>query len=648
MKIQAKLFIILMLFLGIMLVSKLESYADSSSNIPYVDIVKAEVERRLPEEYDSYCFVNQYNSTNDYNYYSIVYYNSDSSIVSTSDGYYVFSANLLSDVKICQFWSCCYSRSDRDFSYFKFTMTDNFLSPTNGNYYVRDLNRYFSGYVECVSNRVIYSSNATQESLINKFYDDLSFIDGGVEGDKINLYQLNLTDKNFNNTTHTFTLNTTEEDIYYEELTNLINSHKNYCLYLTDYSRLLTYENPKLTSNLVSGSYLLSGYIDFLVSENAYFYFSPHYNRVKSSSGDYISGTVTDKAKRFFFTLVYSDDSDSTYFSISKDNGSLWALSDTVNDGNSTSDLLEDIKNSYFIGSNQTIYYAKEDNNYILDGLTNSIYYKGCSDSVYYQKYGNSTMKTRGDDSYSYNFSFSGGGVRYFYLNDYTFEDDISNMNQSLNDKKENSTVIIDTSEGKSQLIPADNTTYTYIYNYVTNETESAEDEKHIETERNPFISDSNTDDTTGWSIWDFLKGIFSTIGEIVSKLGNLVSDLINGLISLFVPSGEFFSNLFGDLNDWFSLKLGFIFYPFELLTSVLNRIANIEFTNPILNIPDIREPVTGQVLFHAITFNFNDLLTQHESFQIMHSIYLTFVDVIIILGLVNLLRKKFEEVTTK
>lgn len=413
---------------------------------------------------------------------------------------------------------------------------------------------------------------------------------------------------------------------------------------------MLTYQNKTLNSPLASGSYLLSGYIDFLISEKAYFYYSPHYNRIRSTSGDYRGEPLTNYMKRFFFTLVYSDDSDDTYFTISENNGTLWALSDYISEDTDTQSVqLEDIKNSYFIGSNQTIFYGNETNDYVLDTLSNSIYYIGCSDSTYYQEYSVVTdIKHRGRDKHTYSFGFNGGGVKYFYLDNDTFSTEIEETKEFIQKQKEIHVIIIDTSDGKSSIIPSDNTTQTYIYNYVTNETTPEEDEKHTEKDRNPFTSDKDKDDTSNWSIWDFLKGIFEAIGELAKTIGSLVSDLISGLISLIVPSGDFFSSLFDDLQDWFSLKLGFIFYPFELIANILGRIANIEYANPVLNIPDICEPLTGEILFHAVTFNFNDLLEEHESFQTMHNIYLTIVDVIIIFSLVNLLRKKFEEVTMK
>lgn len=495
------------------------------------------------------------------------------------------------------------------------------------------------------------ADNCFVYSTLDVYDIDGNIILSGVSNEptttKHDIFQLNLTDKNFNNSQHTFTLNTDENSVNYSEITDLIENNNKYCIYVTDYTRLLTFSDNSFYATLEGGSYLLSGYIDFLVSDNAYFYFSPHYNRIKVCSGDYRGHDMTTYTKRYFFNLVYSDDSDDAYFTILDDNGMLWALSDYVNDGTTgQSEKISDFKNTYFIGSNQTIYYAQEDSNYILDSLTDSIYYG----------------KNRGEDTHVYNFAFSGGNTKEFYLSKATFDDDVSTHNNSIIEKspvivtEETQSqetppvappVIYDTSDGQSSVIPQDETTYTYPQNTVTDETSSEDDLAHVEPERVPYTSTDTNDDTSNWSLWDFIKGIFEKIGNVLEGIGNLVTDLISGLISLFVPSSDFFGNVFTDLNDWFEIKLGFIFYPFQFFMNFFDRLLNIEFTEPIISIPDIKEPFSDEILIHAVEFNFNSLL-EDERINTAHNYYLMFVDVILIIGFINLLKNKFEEVTNK
>ena len=120
---------------------------------------------------------------------------------------------------------------------------------------------------------------------------------------------------------------------------------------------------------------------------------------------------------------------------------------------------------------------------------------------------------------------------------------------------------------------------------------------------------------------------------------------LLNLFKSVFIPSDDFLSNYFNDLFDWFTDRLGFLGYPVELFVDILNRILNINFADPVINIPDIPEPFTGELLIHSTTFNFNDLL-ENDVLKTVHDIYLILVDAVIIFALVNLAKNKFEEVT--
>ena len=151
-------------------------------------------------------------------------------------------------------------------------------------------------------------------------------------------------------------------------------------------------------------------------------------------------------------------------------------------------------------------------------------------------------------------------------------------------------------------------------------------------------------------------KNIFEKIGEILSYLNpfsekffayKLVSLLLDGLKSLFVPSDEFFNTFFTNLKEWFSDRLGFLFYPFELIIDILNKIMNINFSEPVFEIPDINEPFTNSKLISATSYNLNDLL-KNNIFKTVHNIYLLCVDAFIVFGLVNLAKRKFEEVTNK
>lgn len=87
--------------------------------------------------------------------------------------------------------------------------------------------------------------------------------------------------------------------------------------------------------------------------------------------------------------------------------------------------------------------------------------------------------------------------------------------------------------------------------------------------------------------------------------------------------------------------------YPLELILNILNKILNINFSEPIINIPDIKEPFSGEILIFSNSFNFNSLL-ENDILKNVHDIYLILVDAVIVFGFVNLLKNKLEEVTDK
>jgi len=149
--------------------------------------------------------------------------------------------------------------------------------------------------------------------------------------------------------------------------------------------------------------------------------------------------------------------------------------------------------------------------------------------------------------------------------------------------------------------------------------------------------------------LWEFLTNIISYLNPFSEDFFayQLINILLDGLNGLFVPKYNYFSDYFNELNNWFSERLGFLYYPLELLFDLLDRMLNINFKDPIINIPDIKEPTTNITLIKATSFNFNSLL-DNSVFSNVHNIYLLIVDAGIYIGLVALLMKKYEEVMTK
>lgn len=88
-------------------------------------------------------------------------------------------------------------------------------------------------------------------------------------------------------------------------------------------------------------------------------------------------------------------------------------------------------------------------------------------------------------------------------------------------------------------------------------------------------------------------------------------------------------------LLQYFKQRFGFLTYPFEFISDFFKRILNINFTEPIIRIPELREPFYNYKIFNGVEFNFNSLL-DNSFYLYLHNIYLVAVDFILIIGLIK------------
>lgn len=65
-------------------------------------------------------------------------------------------------------------------------------------------------------------------------------------------------------------------------------------------------------------------------------------------------------------------------------------------------------------------------------------------------------------------------------------------------------------------------------------------------------------------------KGIFASITDF---FGGFFDNLINSIIGIFVPSSDEMSELFDELNNFFSDTFGFLYYPFEFLIKAFDAL---------------------------------------------------------------------------
>lgn len=126
------------------------------------------------------------------------------------------------------------------------------------------------------------------------------------------------------------------------------------------------------------------------------------------------------------------------------------------------------------------------------------------------------------------------------------------------------------------------------------------------------------------------------------SAIGGFFENLLNGIMSLFIPSTEYFTQFFNDFNTWMEEHFGALYYPIALIVDVLQRLAALPVDQqPSITLPGVT--IQGQKLWDETTykFDFSDGLGLNTIYQL----YLTVVDCIIAIGLVNLAKRKMEEI---
>lgn len=130
--------------------------------------------------------------------------------------------------------------------------------------------------------------------------------------------------------------------------------------------------------------------------------------------------------------------------------------------------------------------------------------------------------------------------------------------------------------------------------------------------------------------------------GDISSM--NCFFDEMNKYADSLSPTISEKGNKFQELLNYFKDRFGFLTYPFEFLIDFFNRVLNINYSEPVLHIPELKEPFSNNKILDSIDYNFNSLL-ENNTFSYLYNIYLIAVDFIIIVLFIFLCKKVIEEV---
>lgn len=181
------------------------------------------------------------------------------------------------------------------------------------------------------------------------------------------------------------------------------------------------------------------------------------------------------------------------------------------------------------------------------------------------------------------------------------------------------------------------------------------EQNQTIINQNDTIINQNKEAENTRKGIWETIKGIPRTIGtffdNLGTKIGNFFKELLDGILEglkkLFIPEDDYFKNWFDDFKTYFEEKLGFIATPFTIIIDFVNSYLNLSSSNDIIiDVPDITVPnFEENKIISATTFNWSQTLRSKQALNALWQLYLSFIDVYLILNFINLCENKYNRI---
>lgn len=127
--------------------------------------------------------------------------------------------------------------------------------------------------------------------------------------------------------------------------------------------------------------------------------------------------------------------------------------------------------------------------------------------------------------------------------------------------------------------------------------------------------------------------------------LDKYTSSSIDVNIREFISSNIYNISDFGTrIEIWVKEHFGVLIFPFEFIFKLCDRILKIEEAEPILHIPELKDPFFNYKILDATDFNFNSIL-ENNFVKTIYNIYLVAVDCIFIFVFLIFCKRTFEEV---
>lgn len=142
--------------------------------------------------------------------------------------------------------------------------------------------------------------------------------------------------------------------------------------------------------------------------------------------------------------------------------------------------------------------------------------------------------------------------------------------------------------------------------------------------------------------VLNFFNNFFTWLGDLLTEY--VINPLKELLINLFVPDNESLQSLYDTVSNYFSNKLGFLLFPFDLIVNFLNKFLSIP-NEPVkvITVPSVSLGSFG-TLIKGFTFNIAEYW-EKAPFKQIYDVYLVFIHAFIGFGLYKLCLKKYNEI---
>lgn len=166
--------------------------------------------------------------------------------------------------------------------------------------------------------------------------------------------------------------------------------------------------------------------------------------------------------------------------------------------------------------------------------------------------------------------------------------------------------------------------------------TEETYDYEYFSTTREVCDDSGSTD-----GLFGIITGGINSIGKWFQ---NLLTGILDGLKSLFIPDDGYFTSYFDELYTFFTEKLGVLLFPIDLFLDLLDRFINLEDNSSgLIHIPSISLGNFGELISER-DFYINEYWDD-EPYHTLYNVYLVFVHAFIGFCLYKLADKKYREI---